>query len=170
MPGSVVYWGAFRKSWLQQPITLKKLIKYIGSPLGLSEGQRDCHHSLSNIFFVMGWLVGLGVVLFPWKKYIPCGQIPDCGFGKIGSLKQKVHLPQLLTWQLWCWNKLCAWRAKVERCSRQCTRSLSRFAIVCTVMLCSITANVFLWDLCQSVGGLTAARKFSWRARLGFFP
>lgn len=51
-PGSVLYWGAFRKSLLQHPVRLKKLIKYAASPLGLAEGQRDCY-PLSSRFFVL---------------------------------------------------------------------------------------------------------------------
>lgn len=55
-----------------------------------------------------GWAEGQGLLLTnisfffvmffcSRKKYIPCRQIPDCGFGKTGSLKRKVHLPRPLT-------------------------------------------------------------------------
>lgn len=61
--------------------------------------------------FCWGFLVGFVVVglLFcfvlrffafvfgDFFENYPCGQIPDCGFGKTGLLKWKVHLPQMLT-------------------------------------------------------------------------
>lgn len=82
-------------------------------------------------------------LFFSWKKYIPCGQAPDCGFGETGSLKQKVHLPQLLPSQLWCWNKLCAKEGKMDR-PRRHTAPRTVHPCVCSNALCSAGSCVFM--------------------------
>lgn len=77
------YWGAFRMSLLQQPIRLKKFIKYVSSPLEWTEGQEDCY-SLRNVFLVVFFIGGCWFVgfFFLERNTFPVGRFQIVALAK----------------------------------------------------------------------------------------